>query len=207
MDSKENSSITSCWRQRVSEEINNLMIDYQYLDNKPETVDNLIVRNRNSSNDVFAIVGLRLTDRGNKATIKRGTNEKFPKRELRSYNKDFIAKVYKQYLKKYLIPEDRFKHSFNDQMAADMDKWIADQYPKCSSIVREYLKSIGLTIKDAKGNTQPTTPHYGYITSKVISPVCNAVLLPSLVRKSAWKAQIPEKYDFVKDERGFLKEK
>jgi hypothetical protein len=53
-------------------------------------------------------------------------------------------------------------------MAVFMDKWITDHeslYSKYGNIIRTYLKSCGLTIKDSDGNTQLTTPLYGYITS------------------------------------------
>jgi hypothetical protein len=105
--------------------LNNLIIDFQDLDNRPETVDNLIIRDRNNSQDIYAIDGLRLTDR-NRVAMKRGIYDRFNTKEERSFNKDFIDKVYKKYLKKYLTPEDRARHPFTPEMAVSMDKWIAD---------------------------------------------------------------------------------
>jgi hypothetical protein len=142
--------------------------------------------------------------------MKRGIYEAYPTKDIRSYNKNFIDKVYKKYLKKYITPEDRFNHPFNQEMFVKMDKWIADHeslYSKYGNIIRAYLKSCGLTIKDSDGNTQLTTPHYGYITSKVISAAYNKLLLPFLVGGSAWKNEVPPRYDFSRDERGYLKEK
>jgi hypothetical protein len=71
MDSKESSSSTSCWRYWGIKKLNNLIIDFQDLDNRPETIDNLIIRDRNNPQDIYAIDRLRLTDR-NRVAMKRG---------------------------------------------------------------------------------------------------------------------------------------
>jgi hypothetical protein len=55
----------------------NMIVDWKDLDNKPETPDNIIIRNRNDPNDLYAIDGLRLVDR-NRSVVKRGVYDLFP---------------------------------------------------------------------------------------------------------------------------------
>jgi hypothetical protein len=52
-----------------------------------------------------------------------------------------------------------------------------------------------------------TTPHYGYITSKVASDYYRNYVIPQLAANSAWKTQIPTPYSFVDDPKGFLNNK
>jgi hypothetical protein len=89
----------------------NMTGEFKDLDGKPETPDIFILRNKNDTNDVFAIDGLHITDR-NKAIVQRGVYGRFPTSAQRRDNKDFIDKVYKKYLRKYLKPEDRKEASF-----------------------------------------------------------------------------------------------
>jgi hypothetical protein len=58
----------------------NMMTEWKDLDGKPETPNNLIIRNKNDPNDLFAIDGLRLVDR-TKSVVKRGVYDMFSSKE------------------------------------------------------------------------------------------------------------------------------
>ncbi|GHU24811.1 hypothetical protein FACS189472_17850 [Alphaproteobacteria bacterium] len=63
----------------------NMITEYRDLDNKPETPDNLILRNRNDNNDIYSIDGMRLTGRTN-AIVQRGVFDQFPTKDQRRDN-------------------------------------------------------------------------------------------------------------------------
>jgi hypothetical protein len=196
-------------RARAMLKWQNMTDEYKDLDGKPETPDNYIIRNKNDVNDVFAIDGLQITDR-NKAIVQRGVYERFPTAAERRDNKDFIDKIYKKYLRKYLKPEDREKHPFTPELAQKIDaKLTAEEsvFSRTAAIVRNILATWGVRVKAQNGSTIMTTPNYGYITSKVASDYYRGYVIPQLAANSAWKTQIPTPYSFVDDPKGFLNNK
>ncbi|GHU24815.1 hypothetical protein FACS189472_17860 [Alphaproteobacteria bacterium] len=84
-------------------------------------------------------------------------------------------------------PEDRAKHPFDAPMAANIDAKLAADEPLFSRVaarIRAILASWGVTIKDRNGQTQLTTLHYGYLTSKVAPDCYRGYTIPALVVQS-----------------------
>ncbi|GHU22490.1 hypothetical protein FACS189472_15370 [Alphaproteobacteria bacterium] len=187
----------------------NMIDEYKDLDGKPETPDNYIIRNKNDVNDIYSIDGMRLTGRTG-AIVQRGVFDQFPSVAQRRDNKEFIGKIYKKYLRKYLKPEDRAKHPFDAQMAASIDaKLTADEslFSRIATAVRAVLASWGVTVKSGDGSTKLTTPHYGNITSKVASDYYRLYMIPQLAAQSVWASHIPQGYSFADDPNGLLQNK
>jgi hypothetical protein len=185
----------------------------QDLDADPSTPDNLIIRNKNDVNDLYAIDGLRYTDR-KRAMVNRGVFDMFTDKASRRDNKELIDKLYKKYLRKYIKPEDRVNHPFNENMVKQMDVKMTEEEPLFQRITRQirYLFSMwGITIKDKNGDMYVSTPHYGYLSSKVASDYYRYYVLPDLVKRSAWANTIatryPQGYNFFEDPEGLLKNK
>jgi hypothetical protein len=177
------------------------------LDGKPETVDNIVLRDNRKPEDLYAIDGLRIGDR-KKAMVKRGVYEEFDTRDKRSSHRDFINKTYKRYLRKFIKPEDRQKHPFTEELANKIAADATDNaslFQRISDLVRNDLNTMGIRVKNGD-RTVLTVPHYGYITSKIASNAYKVYYLPKLAAlSSVWRAYGDgSNYDFNIDEDDLL---
>jgi hypothetical protein len=67
------------------------------------------------------------------------------------------------------------------------------------------LHDAGVVVSNPiNGSIVLTAPHYGYITSKVISDVYRGQVLPYLLSISAWKTRYPNGYDFDEDKDNLM---
>jgi hypothetical protein len=190
------------------EKWDNMMIGWSDLDGKPETPDNLIIRNKDDPNDLLAIDGLRLVDR-TKSVVKRGVYDIFPTKEERVINKELIDQIYKKYLRKYLTQKERDAHPWGPEMAAAIDQSISlkeSAYTRIRRGMIGILNSWGVKCKADNGRTILTTPHWGYLTSKVASDFYRGYVLPGLMKASVWRQKYPN-YDLVKDPLDLLNNK
>jgi hypothetical protein len=198
-------------RQNAVTRWQNMITEYRDLDGKEYPPDNFIIRDRSDPSDVYSVDGMRVTDRTG-AIVKRGVYETFPTREGRRDNSEFIDKIYKRYLRQYIKPEDRARHPWTPEMAAKIDRKLTDDEPVFSRIadaIRKLFAHWGIKIKDPSGRTIITTPHYGFLTSKVSSDYYRGHVLPTLVKQSpAWAQEIQTKYggnyNFVTDQANLL---
>ncbi|GHU18283.1 hypothetical protein FACS189472_06390 [Alphaproteobacteria bacterium] len=195
--------------QKAYSKWSNYEVAEEDLDHDASTADNIIIRNSDNPNDVFAVDGMRVVDR-TKSLVKRGVYEEFPTKKERTDNKDIINKVYKRYLRKYLTPTDRARHPWSPEMAQSISNSIdanESAYSKFARIIRAVLVEWGVKVKAPNNATILTVPHWGYISSKFISKLWKTNILPNLLRASTWSQVYPQGYDFEQDADDLLSNK
>jgi hypothetical protein len=69
-------------RQNAFKKWGNMIVEYKDLDGKPETLENLVLRQRDDPNDLHAVDGLTFVSRTGR-TIQGGIRKQFPTKESR----------------------------------------------------------------------------------------------------------------------------
>jgi hypothetical protein len=164
------------------------------------------VRDKNDPNDIFAIDGLKLTDRTS-SMVKRDVYDRFPDENERTQKREWISKIYKKYLRKYLTEKERQAHPWTRETANDIAKEQEANESVYTRIHRGIIKILdqwGIKCKAEGGQTILTTSHWGYITSKVTSDFYRGLILTNLLQYSKWGEKIPKSYDFFKNEQDLL---
>ncbi|GHU20826.1 hypothetical protein FACS189472_12840 [Alphaproteobacteria bacterium] len=171
--------------------------DYQDFDDNPNTIDNVVVYNRENPGDVYSVDGYRLGSR-NKSLVQRGYYGTFPTAEERKENK--LSPEYAKYLSRYPDPRERLKHPFNDKFIA----WYDDKLP-LYKIIKEYVTGIangvGFTIRvdpnDTTSDTKINNKSHTTIISRVSSKAYRHVRNNLFKAEGSLYTKLPSNYDFI----------